>query len=83
MRVNIISVIGHFKRLNFIIARHVFRCHIPRMGKKPSAVVQSAYMSGLGGAKDNSSVQLGTWGRRSGRPASSDPKAIARLRKLL
>ena len=53
------------------------------MGKKPMTVVEMASMGGLARAKDYSTTQLRTWGRRGGRPASFDEKALARLRGLL
>lgn len=53
------------------------------MGKKPMTVVEMASMGGLARAKAYSKAQLRTWGRRGGRPASFDGKAIERLGKLL
>lgn len=52
------------------------------MGKKPMTVVEMASMGGLARAKAYSKAQLRTWGRRGGRPASLDEKALARLRGL-
>jgi hypothetical protein len=52
------------------------------MGKKPMTRVVMASMWGLARAKGYSKTQLRTWGRRGGRPASFDGKALAGLRKL-
>jgi hypothetical protein len=40
-------------------------------------------MASIARAKAYSKAQLRTWGRRGGRPASFDGKALAGLRKLL
>lgn len=53
------------------------------MSEKPMTVAEMARMGGQARAKAYSKAQLRTWGRRGGRPASLDGKALAQLRGLL
>ena len=53
------------------------------MGKKPMTVAEMARMGGLARAKGYSKTQLKKWGKKGGRPASLDRKALSRLKTLL